>query len=116
MVELKQSLGFGPLEEVKMNTRAVQELKIKLTDGVLSILRGCTGFISITEGEDKQKAAESISRQLFNYCNLNGVPAFMLNFDRDLVPRRREFEEFTKSQLAGNTVCIGVQHLSSSSD
>ena len=117
MVRVKIDLGFAPLDEVKMNTRGLtRDLKIKLTDGVLGVLRGCIAFISIVEGEDKQKAAEALASQVFDYCNQNDIQAYFLYFDKDLVSRIREFEEYVRAQLIGGANCIGIQHLNSSGD
>ncbi|HEX8351965.1 MAG TPA: hypothetical protein VF611_03515, partial [Pyrinomonadaceae bacterium] len=85
MVKVKADLGFAPLDEVKMNTSGLtRDLKIKLTDGVLGVLGSCTAFISIIEGEDKQKAAEVLASQVFDYCNYNNIQAYVLYFDKDL--------------------------------
>lgn len=117
MIKVKGDLGFAPLDEVKMNTRGLtRDLKIKLTDGVLSILWGCIGFISIVEGENKQKAAEMVATQIFDYCTQSNIQAYVLYFDKDLVPRGRIFEEYVRTQLVGDSICIGIQHLDSSSE
>lgn len=117
MVKVKNELGFAALDEVKMNTKGLtRDLKIKLTDGVLSILWSCTGFVSIIEGNDKQKAAEMVATQLFDYCSQRNIPAYVLYFDNDLVPQKRIFERFVKSNLVTGSNCIGIQHLDSSGE
>ena len=117
MVKVKAELGFAPLDEVKMNTRGLtRDLKIKLTDGVLGILGGCTAFISIVEGEDKQIAAEVLALQVLDYCNQNNKKAYFLYFDKDLVPRPREFENYVRRRLTDGANCIGIQHLNSSGE
>ncbi len=117
MIKVKADLGFAPLDEVKMNTSGLtRDLKIKLTDGVLSVLWGCTGFISVVEGEDKQKAAEMVASQIFDYCTRSNIQAYVLYFDKDLVPRCRGFEEYVRTQLIRGSICIGIQHMDSSGE
>jgi len=117
MVKVKAELGFAPLDEVKLNTSGLKiDSKIKLTDGVLNILVDCIAFISIVEGEDKQKAAEASAMQVFDYCVQNNIEAFVLYFDKDLVPRTRDFEKFARARFAERSTCIGIHHLNSSGD
>lgn len=117
MVKVKKSLGFSSLDEVKMNTGGLtRELKVKLTDGVIGIMSDCTAFISIIEGEDKQKAAEMIALQVFDYCNQSNIEGYSFYFDKDLVPKPRDFEQFVRTELVGEAECIGIQHLNSTGE
>ena len=117
MVEVKETIGFDSLDEVKINTKGLtQDLKIKLTDGVLDIMGDCTAFISIIEGENKQKAAEMLAWQLFDYCNQNDFEGYFLYFDKDLVPKASAFETFVRNDLQNGAKCIGIQHLNSTSE
>lgn len=117
MVALKESLGYAALDEVKLNTKGLtQDLKIKLTDGVLEIIGACTAFVSIHEGVDKQPAAEMIAVQAHEFCAERNIPAYALNYDRDLVPSRRKLEDFVRNSLGTDAKCIGIQHLDSANE
>lgn len=117
MVEAKKELGFHSLDEVKINTKGLtKDKKIKLTDSVLDIISDCTVFIYIIEGKDKQKSAEKITLQLFDYCNQNNVEGYYLFFDKDLVPKPHEFEQFVRDNLGNGAICFGIQHFNSTSE
>lgn len=117
MVKVKKEIGFSSLDEVKINTKGLtQDIKIKLTDGIIDIIGGCTAFISILEGENKQKAAEMIALQVFDYCNQNEVRGYCLYFDKDLVPKTRDFEQFVRNNLTNGAECLGIQHFNSTSE
>jgi hypothetical protein len=117
MVEIKKELGFHALDEVKINTKGLtKDKKIKLTDGVLDIIGDCTAFICIIEGKDKQKSAEKITLQLFDYCNQNNIEGYYLFFDKDLVHKPTEFEQFVRNNLNYGAVCLGIQHFNSTSE
>lgn len=117
VVGLKKHLSLAALDEVKFNSSGlVQAKKILLTDGVIEIMDDCTAFICILDGNDKAEIAEWAAAQAFDYCKENSISQYTLNFDTDLVPRKKILEQYVRRLLGNTSECVGIQHLNSASD
>lgn len=116
--ELKEKLGFRPFDEVKWNmkkTEATKEQRYALSNEILSTLMwGCTGFILIVEGRDKQHAVEHLALQIQDY--LKGTDAYILNLDEGLLPDPAAFIEWIERSADTSPRCMGLQSLDSSKD
>ena len=116
VVQLKKKLGLKPLDEIKWNSGRSfsEEDRHQLSLGMLYIIRKCTGFICIAEGDDKQSSAQLLFRQVFEYCARSNVSGYVFCLDRGLLNNEPGFLEFLKT--FGDPRLAGFQVLDSSCD
>ena len=113
---LKSKLGLKPFDEIKWNSaQYTEEERNRLSDGMIRIIRECTGLISIVEGTDKQKAIEFFAQQIIDYCTKNEIADYLLALDQGLIPKKADkLREFvTRSQPPA---CIGLNIVDSRYD
>lgn len=113
----KLEVGLSVFDEIKWNTRGLTpDQRNSLTDSIGMILsNGCTGFICLLEGEDKQKAIEMLYIQLSEFCQSESIPAFSLYLDVDLAPSLDKFKEYIKSSTKEQR-CVAVQSVVSADE
>jgi hypothetical protein len=116
VVGLKKDFGLPPLEEIKWNSgKTLSEAQRHgISQGMLSIIRKCRGFITIIEGNDKQKSTELLFHQIFEYCARHTVAGYTFSIDQDMVKDARGFKRWL--QDFGDPRLIGIQMLDSATD
>lgn len=116
--KLKMSVGLGPLDEIKWNTKGLsKETRYALSDGIMNIIAyrvGCRAVVTILEAFDKSRAAELLATQMQDYCTAEGIPAFMAEFDENILASERRFAAFLKTKLQPAPPCIGFHSMPSS--
>jgi len=112
---LKSSIGLKPFDEIKWNSANFnQGQRNRLSEGIIRLIRDCTGLISIVEGSDRQKASELFADQVIDYCSANEFPAYFLALDHGLIPKPDKLAEFVSRSHA--PTCIGLSTLDSRYD
>jgi hypothetical protein len=105
LVQLKSELGMSPSEEVKWNGMNLdQKDREALSQELLSLLNEATTLVTITEGVNRQIAAEYITRQLADYLashpyRLEGNPSVTMIFDEGIVSDPSTYDNFLKTNL-----------------
>lgn len=115
VTSLKSDLGLKPFDEIKLNYgKYTEDERNRLSDGMIRIVRDCTGLISIVEGTDRQRAIEFFADQVIDFCAKNDIPDYILALDQGLVPKADRLREFVaRSQPP---ICIGLNILDSRYD
>src|SRR6185295_18033225 len=95
VAKLKRDLGLQPFDEIKWNSGKYSEtLRHGISNGILQLIPGSMGVISIVEGQDKQRAAELLATQIGDCCEYYNIPGYILNLDQGLINRQKEFTDF----------------------
>jgi hypothetical protein len=115
VAQLKKDLGLEPFDEIKWNSnRYAEPLRHSIGNGILRLIPGSVGVITIVEGQDKQKAAELLASQIGDCCEYYHIPSYIVNFDHGLINSQREFADFLIRRK--HPPCLGLQVLDSSFD
>jgi hypothetical protein len=85
IVLVKKQLGLRPEQEIKSNSQEFpKEQRHSITEGMLSILSHCQGFIVVTD-HGKQRAAVELTTQLSGFCRGAKMAGFLCRFDKNIV-------------------------------
>jgi len=115
VAKLKRDLGLQPFDEIKWNSGKYSEtLRHGISNGILQLIPGSMGVISIVEGQDKQRAAELLATQIGDCCEYYNIPGYILNLDQGLINRQKEFTDFLGQRK--RPLCLGLHVLDSSCD
>ncbi len=105
LIQLKSQFGMSLSEEVKWNgMNLVQRDREALSQEVLSLLHEATTLVTISEGVNRQIAAEHITRQLADYLaskpyGLEGSPSLTLIFDEGIITVPSSFDNFLRTNF-----------------
>jgi hypothetical protein len=118
IANLKKEVGLGVLEEIKWNTKGLsRESRYAISDGIMNIIAygvGSRAVITILEGFDKDRAAELLVTQMQDFCAGEQIPAFMAEFDENIVASQQRFGEFLRTGLrTAAPPCIGFHSTTS---
>jgi hypothetical protein len=91
-LKLQRGLRLGPFEEIKWNSSFPPQHRIFITDALLPIFNGCTGFLVI-HYNGKQSAAIELCRQLSDYCRSMECDGFGITLDENIVHDARDFDQ-----------------------
>jgi hypothetical protein len=115
LISLKSDLGLKPFDEIKWNSaKYSEEERNRLSEGMICIVRQCTGLISIVEGIDRQRAIGLFAGQVIDYCAEGNSPDYVLALDQGLIPKADKLCEFLSQSQA--PTCIGLNFLDSRYD
>ena len=99
---LKSQFGMSPSDEVKWNGMNLdQRDRDALSQELLSLLNEATTLVTISEGVDRQIAAEHTTHQLADYLvshpyRLEGNPSMQMIFDEGIISDLISYESFLK--------------------
>lgn len=115
LVSLKSNIGLKPFDEVKWNSSCyAEEERNRLSEGMIRIVRQCTGLISIVEGTERQMAMELFASQVIDYCAGSDSPDYLLALDQGLIPKADKLREYVSRSHP--PACIGLSILDSRYD
>jgi uncharacterized protein DUF3800 len=106
LIQLKSQFGMSLSEEVKWNgMNLVQRDREALSQELLSLLHKATTFVMISEGVDRQIAAERATRQLADYLasnpyRLEGSPSLSLIFDEGIIGVPSKYGNFLRTNFS----------------
>jgi len=93
MLQLKRAIGLRPDREIKWNSQSFSDTERRaLTEGMLSILTHCRGFLVVTD-RSKQTAALELAVQLSDFCASAGLGGFVCRFDKNIIAGAQQFSE-----------------------
>ena len=104
--QLKSQFGMSPSEEIKWNGMNLdQRNREALSQELLSLLNEATTLVIISEGVDRQIAAEHITRQLADYLvahpyRLEGNPNLSMIFDEGIISDLTSYDNFLKTNFS----------------
>ena len=105
LAQLKFQFGMSPSEEVKWNGMNLdQRDREALSQELLSLLNEATTLVTISEGVNRQIAAEHVTRQLADYLvshpyRLEGNPNLSLIFDEGIISDPNTHDNFLRNNF-----------------
>lgn len=99
--KVKQQFGLAPTDEIKWNGCKVAPRKREaLSNELLVLLREAAGLVTISEGTDRQRAAEHLAIQIGDYFDGNNLQSSALveaAFDEGIIADRAAYSNFLKA-------------------
>jgi len=104
----REDLGLRPFEEIKWNSSGFTAgQRSFITDALLPIFNGCTGFL-VVHCKDKQSAVIELFRQFSDYCRSEGGDGFEVTLDENIVRDVHAFSDRVTRLIPGPVAWAAV--------